>query len=86
MITEHFTKVICTKSSRSYFKVGDIYACIGDNNGVHVFYINKAGDPVDVLCHNFGESFEESTLHPVDGDVDFDTEFETINSTYHKSL
>lgn len=80
MSIEHFKKVICVTSSRNCFIVGDIYARIGDNNGIHVFYIDKNGDPIDVLCHNYDDGLY--LLDPETGDVDFKTKFEEIEPNF----
>ena len=37
------------------FEYGKVYPICGWNNGVHIIGVSEQGDPVDLVCHNFGD-------------------------------
>ena len=51
---KEYSQLLCTKSGGD-FVYGHLYAAIGWNNGIHVFTVNKYGDPVDTLFFNYGD-------------------------------
>ena len=37
------------------FEYGKVYPICGWNNGVHIIGVSEQGDPVDLVCHNYGD-------------------------------
>lgn len=35
------------------FRKGEIFPILGNNNGVHIGFIDKNGDPGDLMCHTW---------------------------------
>ena len=60
-IAWEFKPMLCTVSGQGFMEK-HAYAAVGSNNGIHVFRENEAGDPVEIVVHNFGDTFE-----PADG-------------------
>lgn len=60
-----FHMAMCIKEGTRkghFFKVGNVYPILGDNNGVQIGYETASGDASILLCN----SFEGGTLAPVD--------------------
>ena len=61
-----YMPVLCIEGGRGFVK-GKIYPVVGWNNGFHVFMKNESGDPVELLCHTYGDDFkpaDEETYYP----------------------
>ena len=56
---KHFKKAICIKEGlykRIEFKVGDIYAIVGNNNASQLAYSDENGDTQIMMLYNYSDN------------------------------
>lgn len=80
MSKERFVKVKCIKGGK-YYKEGDVYACLGWNNGKYIFYTDSSGNPRSFLFHDYGDE-NNNYLHSANGydDNDLIEDFVYLNN------
>ena len=71
---KHFNQVICIKEGEYKeikFKIGDIYAIVGDNNAIQMVYKDKIGDTQIMMLHCYGDELVEWTSLNEDNCVNY---------------
>lgn len=80
----NFEVLRCTESNNSAFKVGELYSCIGYNNGLQVAFPN--GEDFGIMIfHNYGNEIKDYETQGITLEV-VNIEKELKNGKAYKSL